>query len=225
MRLAKCAGVAVVLLTAGCIHLEQTLMLNGDGSLMVRYHYSIAEESSGLMTAGRHVVEQWQGKVTTAKAEWFTSEAAVRRHFAKPGVRLQQFRSFSEGGRRHIEILVFAEDGPGAINRGVFGAFCCERGPDKTVLLKAELPNVPEILAEADDQAMEALCDDLYLRLEFKVPGRITTSTAPKSARRSATWEFDPTADTDFLRRMPQISCRFPASRFSWADRLPKSTD
>jgi hypothetical protein len=102
---------AAVLAVAGCIQLEQKLMLNGDGSMVVSYHYSVAADSEALLAAGASVIQGWQGRDPGGNS-WFTGEDAVRRHFAAGGVQLKDYRSYLAGGRRHVELMLFTEAGP-----------------------------------------------------------------------------------------------------------------
>lgn len=209
-----------VLALGGCVQLEQKVLLNGDGSMAVTYHYSVAEDSEPLLSAGARVIQQWQGQ-PAGSAAWITSEEAVRQHFAATGVQIQRYHRYSKGGRRHVEVLLFAEYGPAALNGSLLGPLHCERLASGNVRLWAELPTVPRDAAGLNQDAVEALAQDLYLRLEFSLPGEIVKTTADSRSRTSAIWTFDPGKDPSFLRRAPHIECVFNAQGLDWAARIP----
>jgi hypothetical protein len=213
-------GVALGLLLAGCIQLEQRLMLNGDGSLAVRYHCSVAADSEALLAAGAETIRGWQGQAPETPA-WFTSEAAVRRHFGTTGVRLQKYNSYVSGERRHVEVQLFAERGVPVLNAEMLGPLRCDRRSDGRLRLWAELPRVPAQAAGLDVGALTALCQDLYLRLDLSVPGEIVETTAPRRSRNTVGWEFDPGKDASFLRSPPRLECVFDAKRLEWAASVP----
>ena len=205
--------------------LFRSFVLNGDGSLLVRYQYSFAEENAELLGAANRIVERWQDLPWRQAPRWFADEAAVRTHFSAPGVRLQGFESSAAGGRRHVAFSVFAERGAAAINAGVFGAFRLERLPDGALELSAEMPEVPADAAPPAPALTEALCDDLHLRLTMQVPTPITQTTAPRTDRRTAIWDFDPAKDTAFLAGLPRIACAFEARHLEWASSVPPAGD
>jgi hypothetical protein len=213
------AGSAVLAL-AGCIQLEQKLMLNGDGSLVVSYHYSVAVASAALLSSGAGIIQGWQGRNPGGEG-WFTSEEAVRQHFKAAGVQVQRYRSYAEGGRRHVEMLLFAEAGPAALNAGLFGPLRCVRRPDGRVRLSVELPAVPPKADGLSPEAVAALAEDLTMSLEISVPGAIVETTARTHERNSVRWEFDPAKDASFLRTPPRFECTFEAKHLDWVARLP----
>ena len=204
----------------GCIRLEQKLMLNGDGSMAMSFHYSVAADSAGLLATGAGVIQGWPDHAPKSDA-WFTSEDAVRKRFEGTGVRLQQYRSYVDGGRQHVELQLFAEAGPAALNAGLFGPFRCARLPNGRVRLWAELPPVASKADGLSPEALTALAQDLYLSLEVTVPGEIVDTTARTHERSSVRWEFDPTKDASFLRSPPRLACTFEAKQLEWAARLP----
>lgn len=216
------AGV-VALALAGCIQLEQKLMLNGDGSMAVSYHYSVAADSEALLSSGASIIQGWQGRNPGGDA-WFTGEDAVRQHFKAAGVQVQRYGSYVTGGRRHVELLLFAESGPAALNAGLFGPLRCVRLPDGRVRLSVDLPAVPAKADGLSPESLAALAQDLYLSLEFSVPGAITATTARTHERASVRWEFDPARDASFLRSPPHLECTFEAKNLEWAARLPAAT-
>lgn len=219
LRLGLMVGLAHLALT-GCIQLEQKLMLNGDGSMAASYHYSVAADSEALLSSGAGIIQGWQGRNPGGDA-WFTSEEAVRRHFGAAGVRLQKYHSYVAGGRRHVELLLFTESGPTALNAGLFGPLRCVRLADGRVRLSVELPRVPSKANGLTADDLAALSQDLYLSFEITVPGEIVETTARTHERRSVRWEFDPAKDASFLRSPPRLDCTFEAQRLKWAASLP----
>jgi hypothetical protein len=210
----------VALTLCGCFQLEQKLLLNGDGSMVVNYHYSVATDSEALLSTGAGVIQGWQRR-DPGGAAWFTNEETVRQHFKAGGAQLKRYRSYEEAGRRHVELMVFAEAGPKALNAGSFGPLRCVRLPDGRVRLLVELPSVPSKADGLSAEALAALAQDLRLSFEISVPGDIVEATAPTHTRTSVRWEFDPAKDTSFLRSTPRLACTFEARHLAWAASLP----
>ncbi len=212
--------VVIALIAVGCIQLEQTVLLNGDGSLAVTCHYSVAAGSEALLATGARVIQQWQGRPAETPA-WFANEEAVREHFAATGVTVQRYRRYQSGGRHHVELILFAEYGPAALNSGLLGPLRCDRLADGSVRLWADLPRPAGAAGGLDPRALRALTQDLVLRLDLRVPGSIVSTTAPRHSRSTATWVFDPGVDDAFLNAVPRLECAFDARRLDWSQRLP----
>jgi len=103
-----CLGLLGLLL-GGCIHLEQRIQINPNGSGVVTYEYSVAEETFGTVAAGRMAIGGWQDP-PVAGLNWFASERAVNEYSAGDEFEVQQYRTTRQGARRHVRIVVLAGD-------------------------------------------------------------------------------------------------------------------
>jgi hypothetical protein len=216
----RCVVFAFPLLS-GCIHLEQTIHLRSNGSATVQYHYSVAEETVDTLARGHRVIAgRQQGMAGGAGdgLDWFTDEQAVRAHFAGANLDVRRYRSYRRGGRLHVELEVFAEDAVRAINDGRFGGWVIAQGPGKTAELRSSLPAPPEAgaLSRETVDRVQALCEDLWLRLTVITPADIVDTTGELAGTRRAVWTFAPGEDRSVIEKSPVVTVRFSRDSLSW---------
>jgi hypothetical protein len=196
----------VSLLLSGCIHLEQRVKINSDGSGVVTYDYSVAEETFGTVATGRMAIGEWQ-KRPQAGLNWFTNERAVNRFFAGKKLEVQYYRMFRKGGRRHVRVIVLAPDLRAALATGKLGDFRLDQTADGNGRFRRLPPAKPQAkkLSEEDVARLRALCDDLWLRLVVETPTDVLSATSTDRKGKQITWAFDPGSDDSFLRKRPEI--------------------
>lgn len=211
---------ATCLLT-GCIHLEQTIHLRRNGSATVQYRYSVAEDTVETLAEGRRAITgRQQGTAASSRGglEWFTDESAVRNHFSGPGLEVRRYRSYRRDGRLHVELEVFAADAVRAVNDGRFGGWLMNRGADGTITLRSSLPAsqpLDGMPAETVDR-VQALCEDLWLRLTVIAPADITETTGELAGSRRAVWTIAPGEDRGAVVQSPVIAVAFPGEELDW---------
>lgn len=194
------------LLAAGCIHLEQRVQINPNGSGVVTYEYSVAEDVFAALAAGHLAVGSWQSP-PAAGLSWFASERAVNEHFTAPEFEVQLYRVNRRDGRRVIRIVVLTPSLQRALDTGKLGDFRLARTPEGNWRFASQPPAGPAAAkpSEAEVARLRALCDDLWLRLEVSTPAPILDTTAKDRRERQAVWLFDPATDDSFLRVRPRI--------------------
>lgn len=194
------------LFAAGCIHLEQRVQINPNGSGVVTYEYAVAEDVFATLVAGRMAIGSWQSP-PAAGLSWFASERAVNEHFAAPEFEVQLYRANRREGRRVIRIVVLAANLQRALETGKLGDFRLDRTPEGNWRFASKPPAGPitEKPSEEEVARLRALCDDLWLRLEVTTPRPILGTTAKDRRERQAVWLFDPATDDSFLRERPRI--------------------
>lgn len=205
-----------VLLTAGCLHLEQDIVWHADGRATVVTRYSVAEESLELLATGQRVIQGWQADRAPASApalNWFFSRASADEFFQGKGIRLERHRVETRDGRRHVEVRVVAEDARRAFASGRFGDFALVTDAAGDQSLTARLVATPETAALTPEARvrLRELCRGLRLVLSVTVPGQILSTTAHRQDGQRATWVFDADADASFLERTPEIAITFRA--------------
>ncbi|MDX9979455.1 MAG: hypothetical protein RBU25_05320 [Lentisphaeria bacterium] len=194
------------LLAAGCIHLEQRVQINPNGSGVVTYEYSVAEDVFATLAAGHLAIGSWQSP-PAAGLSWFASERAVNEHFTAPEFEVQLYRASRRDGRRAVRIVVLAPNLQQALDTGKLGDFRLARTPEGNWRFASLPPGGPPAVkpSEAEVARLRALCDDLWLRLEVSTPGPVLATTAKDRRERQAVWLFDPATDDSFLRARPRI--------------------
>ena len=211
----------VIHLCAGCVHLEQEILIDSDATAIFTYHYSVAADTFETVAAGRRVIEAWQGRQPRPEItdlNWFFNGTAAEQYFSGPGLKLERYRAYTKGGRRHVELEIAADDVRRALESGRFGEFALTQTDEGDFLFRADLVSEPEGAPLTPEQLdrLRALCDDLWLKLRVKVPTRIRETTATRSRRRSATWIFDSARNADFLERAPVIELSFSGKGLDW---------
>lgn len=199
----------------GCIHLEQTIRLRRDGSAVISYHYSVAEETMAALANGRRAItaRQQGGNRAGSELEWFTNEAAVRKHFSGNGLGVTRYRTYRRSGRLHVEMEVEARDAVRAFNAGCFGALSLRAGPEGTVEFASTLPGTEP---PKEPERLRSLCDDLWLRLTVITPGDLVAASGKQRGKRTAVWTFDPGTDREALSRPFVIMARFRTDAPAW---------
>jgi hypothetical protein len=199
----------VAMLVPGCIHLEQQIKVYGNGSAVITYEYSVAEETFGTTATGRLAIQRWQGN-TQGGLDWFASEKAVNEFFAGDDFEVQLYRVSRKGGRRHVRVVLLVQDLSKALATGKLGDLRVETTPEGNWRLFDPTPQpAGEKLTTAEVEKLRALCDDLWLRLTIQTPGKVVSTTAPAKDDREVTWSFDAGTDDSFLRERPRIEVVF----------------
>ena len=213
---------AVVLVgTSGCVHLEQTIQIKPNGAARFTYHYSVAEDTLETIAAGHRTIEGWQGGQPgpgLTDLNWLFNAAAAERHFAGHGIKLKRHRTYTKGGRRHVELALSATDVGRALDSGKFGEFSLTRTETGEFRFHAHLVAEPEPQELTPEQLnrLRALCDDLWLSFSVEVPTRILETTATRVDGKRATWVFDPAQSADFLVQTPVIGLSFSSEGLDW---------
>lgn len=198
--------IAVCMICGGCIHLEQEIRINPDGSAAVSYHYSVPETDLPALATGRRIIDEWQGCEVAGGENWFTNRTAVENHFAANGAELQVYRNYSRAGRRHVELVVFTHNAAEGLNSGLFGTFELLETPDGSVLFRATPPLLSQEPATDDvTAAIKALAGDLRIVFSVRTPRPIVSSTAPEVHDQVARWVFDAAENDAFLTRIPPV--------------------
>ena len=156
------------------------------------------------------MVDKWQRSEDEAAEEgltWFVNREAVEKHFAANGAEVQVYRQYREGGRKHVERLVFVEEAEAGLNSGVFGPFELIDAPDGNLLFRVTTTALSQDGAPSEEQIehLKALVGDLRIRFEVEVPTTIVSATTPERKGRKAVWVFDAKKDDTFLRKLPAI--------------------
>lgn len=197
------------LLLGGCIHLEQRIQINPNGSGVITYDYSVAEETFGTVASGRMAIGSWQNP-PVAGLDWFASERAVNEYFAGDQFEVQHYRISRKGGRRQVRIIVLAKDIQAALATGKIGDFRLDQTPEGNWRFHSAAPAKPaKKLTDEELDKLRALCDDLWLRLVVATPYPIVEATTKDKEETQATWLFDPAADDSFLRERPRIEVTY----------------
>ncbi|OGV72080.1 MAG: hypothetical protein A3K19_08315 [Lentisphaerae bacterium RIFOXYB12_FULL_65_16] len=217
-----CAAMALgLLLNAGCLYLDQAIVLREDGSCTVTYRYSVPEDAVPNLATAQRVIEQWQGRnpgPDSNDLQWCFSRPAVSRHFAGRGLTLKGHRIYEKDGRRYAEITVNADNAWAALESGKFGPFQLSRTAEGDYRLRADIPEDPAAKPPTPEQRdkLRALCEGLSLTLTLETPTKIISTSSTAASGKKATWVFDPRVDDTFLAKTPVIDLTFSGKDLNW---------
>lgn len=189
-------------LLSGCLHLEQKLHFQRDGSVVATYHYAIPSAMLPALTAAQEAIEQQQqqqqqqndgndGNNAPARPlNWFLNEHAVRDFFTRPGIEVRQYRQTERDGQTRVQIIILALDGARAVNTGLFGTMSMTRQENGHAALTVEPPGNNLPWTRTQTERLRQLCPDLKLVFTITAPADIITTNGALTEARTATWTF-----------------------------------
>jgi len=212
---------SAALCVSGCLHLEQAITIERDGSATFDFHYVVPEDTLPAATAAQQQLERWQGLTpseSTSGLNWFLSERAARTYFSGSGRKLEYYRSYSRNKHRHADLRVSVKSVLAALRSGQFGQFAIKQGEGGDYTFEAELASYPveKPLTREQLERLQVLTQGLSLRLGVVVPTEILTTTAPAVQKTTAVWHFEPDTDPSLLSRTPKIQLTFSGKGLDW---------
>ena len=200
------SAAACLCLLSGCLHLEQTLQFQPDGSVVATYHSAIPAAMLPALTAAQNTLDQQLPAAADGNIppplpmNWFLNETAVRNFFRRPGVELRQYRQVEHDGQHHVHIIILATDGARAVNTGLFGTMTMKKQDDGRTVFTVEPPGHNQAWTKDQVERLRQLCPDLKLTLTVTAPADIVDTNGAQSAARTVTWTFadDGTANSPF---------------------------
>jgi len=205
-----------LLLAAGCIKVDQDLVLNADGSGTLHIRYGMKQETitqiEGIASPGAAGTTE----ATSPQLPFRFDEKQVREDFkvyARDGVTLDSFRSEDAGGWKFVDLNMrfkslaglmqteFLADRKVVLHRDASGNFVLEQQPDN--------PHVPE--RNADNPAVQDMMRELMkgfrASVSVKVPGDVVESSGSATGR-VVSWVFDLEKDAEAISKAQKLNMR-----------------
>jgi hypothetical protein len=208
-------GAFLLLITSGCLHLEQTIDIHQDGSLSVEYHYIFTEDQIRILAASQAQIDQWQShEPSPALPPLFDRQQALN-YFSGDGIKLKNYRSYVAKGRRHVIIQCEAQKARQALDSGKFGDFVLEKNAQGDLDFKAEMIGDGPVTS-ANPGLLNALShakEPFYLKLTVNTPTKILQTSAKDQQKRQAVWEYSVAPTASELPELPRISLTFSGTR------------
>ncbi|MCR4573386.1 MAG: hypothetical protein K5787_06435 [Lentisphaeria bacterium] len=183
--------IAIAILLAGCLELEQKIVLSSDGSAVFTFIYDIPNENlpavEGFFAA------------QTPPDGGFLSESAVKKFYNRPqdGIELRGYRRIKKDNHTIVQVIVLARNMDKAMKTDCFPSVEYTKKTKETPgRLELKLPKLPENASEADLKQVANFCKGLKLTCEFQTPANIEkiSKFGHQSSSRRAVWHFS--ADT-----------------------------
>ena len=210
------AGIIVLLALwgAGCVELEQVMVIRADGGGAITLHYLIDSQLLAAQASAQKAVEGMQtGEVpadkTAEQLKWILNEEKARAYFSDDNIRLQRYSSVMNSGKQSVTIECTMDNVSKALTTGKFGTFSLiktEAGPYR---LHADLPQGGEVSDPAKLERLRALTKGLKLQFAVQVPGKILTAPGAEIAGRTARWTFNPAQNDACLKTPPAIDLTY----------------
>lgn len=217
MRLLRWAGIVVLLLaTAGCIKLDQTLTLNQDGSGNLAIRYGMSEQTIAQLEAMEQMSRSMGEGIDMEQDSPFEfDEETLRREFEaeKPaGVELVSVRSEVVDGWKYVALEIAFEDVRALKKTKIFegSQLSISRNDDGSYTLLQKSAGEQDV--DAGDPRMQQQLAAMFAGLRIAnaviVPGDIIETNATSVDGRRAAWVFAIDEDPDVIAKLQQTDLR-----------------
>ncbi len=200
-------------LTAGCIHLEQSFSIFGDGSAVILLHYSVPVEHVATLAAVQALLDQQQQRPI---GNWLQSPKRATGFFQSDAVHVVDCHTYVDKGRQHTVVQCRTADIRTALGTGNFGDFKLWRNDAGNWVFEASLNDIK--LSELQEKAradLNALMQNMVITLKFSPPARVLSSTASRVDGQTAMWNLTPPKN-GFPAKLPEIRLVFSGAGLDW---------
>lgn len=216
------AGV-LALAAGGCVKFDVEETLNADGTVDMKIHYAVSEQTAAQWNALRQQTNKQDPKLKGATQEpgLVFDEADIKAAFEKKeGVKLTSVRTETKDGWKHIYADVrfddvgkasaidpFDQKGGGlSLTKNQGGGLSLTKSADGNWVLESINGEREQKKPNPEEQAMvRAMMAGLSISVKVTVPGDIVETTAPDKEGRSATWKLD-IADEKFFDKSEEFN-------------------
>lgn len=185
MRIALFLCVFLLVFFSGCLRFKQSLIFNKDGTCTIIYKYSIPEEHLIIWSNFPYSANQKNGLGGN-----FLNRQAVESFFSDNEIELRQYRQYTEGTIRHVEIIVLSRNIERDFNKGVFGDFELKKNLLGDYSLTGKLTLLPDNLSEEAQARLIKYSKGLSLSLSLSAPTAIISSNGRKLDYRQVEWSY-----------------------------------
>ena len=211
--------VSAVCLSAGCIRIEQELVLKDDGSGTFDVEYSIAEQSITQINAMLKLEEQMArvagdesiDPAAHERIRLFLSPdkgeiAGKLKEYEQHGITVDELTVTTRGARRHVHVNLLFRNIAEAAKADFFAdyGFSLFRSPRGEYAIYRP-PSVTQYQTDMDFSDAETvkllspLLGGFHFSLSMKMPGKVLRTTAHRKTFDTASWSFDFDRDANAL--------------------------
>ncbi|MFO7820790.1 MAG: hypothetical protein R6V56_01835 [Lentisphaeria bacterium] len=206
--------IALLSLTAGCIHLEQSIEVKKDGAVVTSLHYSLPKEYFEACKMARSQVDELQGLPPALTPFWPWNRVAVEEYIEQSESTLLEYKKLTEGGRKHV-FLIYKGKHSDAENAGIQDVVPVDihKGLQKgfrvvKVPLQENLTGSTE-LSTQEEEKLKVLSAGMRLSFSITVPGKIISTSGNIENSNTATWEFDLERNPSLIKSLPEIKLTY----------------
>lgn len=235
MKTASCLCILLLVLTAGCIEVEETITLNSDGSGLLELSYGMKEEQIQKMEQAAAEAEKAQAaaKAEAAAEAGIDGEAEVesteepsaspldfdeetiRQQFKEvevDGVKLESVHTESREGMKFVQLKIRFPSLAGLVQTPLMSErhLSLAATAEGNYLFKlsageAEGQNLPEATDPDTERMLQSLMQGFRVVVNVRPPGKVLKSNASRQGEREATWEFDISKDPQAVSRVSRL--------------------
>ena len=192
--------IVIAALLAGCLELEQKIVLSSDGSAVFTFIYDVPNENLPA-------VEGYFDAMTPAGG--FLSETTVKQFYNRPqdGIELRGYRRMTKDNHTVVQIIVLARNLEKALKTDCFPSIDYSKKTKETPgRLELKLPKFPENASEAELKKVADFCKGLKMSCELQTPASIEKTSGIKRSPRRAVWHFSADeAAAPIFKPLPQV--------------------
>lgn len=215
------AGAFLASTLAGCIKVDQTLILEKDGSGTIDLTYGMSEEGiSQWHDVARNMLDSSNPDSATPIMPFDFSEEDVRNDFKEfegDGVTLRSLKTEVHDGWKFRRMVIGFKSLAGLAKAGFLANRNISLVKDprgnyvftQQVGREGNLP--PELVAlsgTSADSLFSGMMEGFKAVIRVKTPGRILETNAPEKSERQAGWTFDLERDPEALQKVQDASLR-----------------
>jgi hypothetical protein len=215
------AGAFLASTLAGCIKVDQTLILEKDGSGTIDLTYGMSEESiSQWQDVARNMLDSSNPGSSSPVMPFDFSDEDVRndfKEFEREGVALQSVKTEARDGWKFRRMVIGFKDLASLAKAGFLGDrnISLVKNPQGNYVFTQQVGregNLPPELAAftgtSADSLFSGMMQGFKAVIRVKTPGRILETNAQEKSERQAGWTFDLERDPEALQKVQEASLR-----------------
>jgi hypothetical protein len=219
--IARIAGAFLISTLAGCIKVDQTLVLEKDGSGMIDLAYGMSEENiSQWQGVARNMLDSTSSGSSSPIMPFDFSDEDVRsdfKEFERDGVSLRSIKTETRDGWKFRRMGIRFKSLDGLARAGFLADRNISLAKDSRgnyvfIQQAGRKGNLPPELAvfagTSDDSLFSDVMQGFKAVIRVKTPGRILETNAPEKRDRTAAWTYDLDRDPDALQKAQNASLR-----------------
>ena len=205
------------LLLSGCVHLDEYIQINKNGSAKIVITYSMPVKGLTLLKDADAVLTELNGSKEKVDMPRIFDEKKLRAHFGKyKGVDVISLRVNQEDDRIITFFNLEVDDLRGALREGLFPYTSLEKDKDKkNYIFSARYPfNLNKIKS---NKKLYDVMSEMKVTFKIKTPSEITETNATKKLANMAIWEYS-AKGTPFTKSDGRFVVKFESSQLNFLD-------
>lgn len=203
------------LLLSGCVHLDEYIQINKNGSAKIIISYSMPIKGMTLLQDSEAVLAELNKSDEDVSTPRIFDERKLRKHFESiEGVEVISLRVNEETGRMITYFHLHVEDFREALRGGLFPYTSLEKEKESYVFAARYPFNLAKI--KTNKKLMKVL-NEMEISFKVKTPSAITETSGKKSLGNLAEWVFS-SKGTPFTKSDGRFVVKFDSSQLTFLD-------